>query len=323
MEFHADLRAQALDGKIPPDYAGANELRFLLRGRAHQGYTFRHSPQVKSRCVSRQRIMRGTTVADTERRVTTLCEQPVRAPLPHIGDMQVEALYRPARVGGDFFDFVLAGASRFVFLFLDVAGKRQETLPIAAALQTHFRAAVPELFGAEPVNEADGIVKLASRVNHVLLEAAGGVRCSPGFLACYDAELGTLTYINAGHIPALVRQSLDVSALDANCLPFGLFSHLTYEAQFSVLPPGASLLLVSKGVVEARAGHEEFGLERIQQWLTTAPAQSAAELCRAVLDQAEAFAQERWDEKLFNHFRRNGDRRHGNDLTAIAFVRRA
>src|SRR5947199_8313200 len=62
------------------------------------------------------------------------------------------ALYRAARVGGDFFDFELLHG-RLVFLLIDIAGKRDEALDIAAAVQETFHATAAELVRPAALNE--------------------------------------------------------------------------------------------------------------------------------------------------------------------------
>ena len=61
---------------------------------------------------------------------------------------------------------------------------------------------------------------------------------------------GIVCYFNAGHTPGLVRDRSGCSELPATELPLGLFSHVACEAPMVALEPGATLLLVSRGVVE-------------------------------------------------------------------------
>ncbi len=208
---------------------------------------------------------------------------------PEMHSAEVAALYRAARTGGDFFDFVLAGP-RLLILLLDIAGERDEALDIAAAAQDAFRGGA-DLLLADDVNEAVALTQLVLDINRAILQAAGGVRCAPAFLGCYNQSLGTLFYINAGHTPALLREDGEVATLEASGLPLGLFSHAVHEAQMSVLGAGAALLVVSRGLVEARAGGEEFGLERVNQVLVGATITSSQQLCRDVLDAVKLFVE--------------------------------
>ncbi|MGH9603478.1 MAG: PP2C family protein-serine/threonine phosphatase, partial [Terriglobales bacterium] len=186
--------------------------------------------------------------------------QPVRATIPEINGASVAAEYRPVRVGGDFYDFVQISPTRLVLVLLDIAGKREPAMDVAAAVQDAFRAKAAELFAPLDCNHSVALDLLFIEMNRALRAASGGVRYCPGFLASYEAELGTLYYVNAGHHPGLIRDSSGVTSLSSTGLPLGLFHHATHEAQVSVITPGASFMLVSKGFVEAKSRKQEFGM---------------------------------------------------------------
>ena len=237
-------------------------------------------------------------------------ERPLRQPaptlLPTVPAVGLAALYHGARMGGDFYDFAVTQCGRLVFLLLDIAGKRGQALDIAATVQERFREKTPELFRGEDVNQSDALSELSVQINRAILKAAEGVRHAPAFLGCYDPKLGTLTYVNAGHTPALLKDAEGVTQLKANGLPLGLFSHATHEPGFSVVQPGAVLLLVSKGLVESRSGSKEFGLERVIEVLEARGFRDAQELCAAALGAVETFTRNAAPE---------------NDVTALALMR--
>jgi len=232
--------------------------------------------------------------------------QPEPPEPPLIAGAEIGAAYSGVRMGGDFFDFVLVN-SRLVFLMLDVSGLRDSAQNIAAIVQDHFRSVVPKRFAATELNEATAIVELSLSLNRTVLEAADGICATSAFLGCYDLELGTVCYSNAGHVPGLVRDHTGMSQLPATGLPLGLFSHATHDATMTVLEPGAVLLLVSRGVVEARCQGNEFGVEGVSATLEHLNAPSAHRLCVAMLDSVERFM--------------CAPPTH-NDVTALALVRR-
>jgi serine phosphatase RsbU (regulator of sigma subunit) len=211
-------------------------------------------------------------------------------------------------MGGDFYEFVPTGPSRVVFTLFDIAGKRDQALDIAAAAQDFLRQKVPALFSPENINENERISQFAIELNRQIMAAAGGVHCSPAFVGSYDEEIGILTYCNAGHTPGLLRDSTGMASLNATGLPLGLFTHSTYEAQVSVLQPGAALLLVSRGLLESKCKDEEFGLERLKEIMQTVELNTAQELCNRVLRAAQQFA---------------GAALEQNDVTAISLLRDA
>ena len=251
--------------------------------------------------------------------------RPLRDPFPQIENIHVGAAYRGARVGGDFFDFVRCGDARLLLLLFDIAGKRDEALDIAAAVQDVFRGAA-DLFAEPTLNEAVALSHLVLDLNRAILAAAGGVRCSPGFIACYNDALGTLCYINAGHTPALVRDSSGIFHLEPNGLPLGLFSHATHDASMCVLEPGATLLLVSRGLAEVKAGRDEFGIARARQYLQQANGVDPQQLCRDLIENVRGFVENGGRGGLLskvarNNFRSQEDPMAKNDITSVALAR--
>src|SRR5205085_8850122 len=170
--------------------------------------------------------------------------KPAPTVMPTLERSNVAALYRAARFGGDFFDFK-AVQRHLVFVMMDIAGRRDEALDIAAAAQETFHEEAGKLFGDCCVNEPEALSLLTVAVNRQIMETAEGVRCAPAFVGCYDEAIGTLFYVNAGHTPALLRDEDGVTLLEANGLPFGLFTHATHDGQPCVLRPGAAVLLAS------------------------------------------------------------------------------
>jgi serine phosphatase RsbU (regulator of sigma subunit) len=164
------------------------------------------------------------------------------------------------------------------------------------------------LFAEEDVNEADAMIQLCLRLNRTILDAEGGVRSCPAFAGCYNEELGTVCYFNAGHIPGLLRDSTGIAELTATGLPLGLFSHATCDAPMAALEPGAALLLVSRGILEGKRKGEEFGLQRVKDSLQRATTESAKELCVTVLESVQRFMR-----TPPTH----------NDVTALSLVRAA
>jgi len=234
--------------------------------------------------------------------------QPARATIPEIVGASVAAEYRPVRVGGDFYDFVQLSPTRIVLVLLDIAGKREPAMDVAAAVQDAFRAKATELFTPVDVNHTVALDLLFIEMNRALRTASGGVRYCPGFIASYEAEVGTLYYVNAGHHPGLIRDAGGITLLESTGLPLGLFHHATHEAQVSVLTPGASFALVSKGFVEAKSRKQEFGMERLRETYAVLQFRDAKELCGGLFEALKKFT---------------GSGIPANDMTAVAMMRNA
>jgi len=213
----------------------------------------------------------------------------IQADVPELRGANVAAVYYGRRMGGDFYDFLRVSPKRVLFGLLDVAGSQEECRPIIAAAQKDFRALGMKLFAEEDINETEAMTEICLQLNRTILEAAGGVHSCPAFAGCYDEELGTVCYFNAGHTPGLVKDSTGVTELPATGLPLGLFSHSTCDSSAVVLEPGAVLMLVSRGIVEAKCGGVEWGLESVKSELSRYPGETAKELSKSILDQLQEF----------------------------------
>ena len=243
--------------------------------------------------------------------------------LPATPGLNASALYRGSRIGGDYYDFFPISDTRMLFLLTDVAGKREEAMHIAAAMQDALRERAPLLLSEVDANVAESITELLLELNRTVMQAAGGVRPAPTFLGCLDEQFGLMHYVNAGHTPAFIKTATEVTQLDSTGLPLGLFSLLTHDAQVSVAPPGSAIVLVSKGVVETSAGRHEFGLERVRETLENETFASAQDLCRTLLERVVKFAEQ--PSAFGPQFSIHGFRgsQETNDLTVVCLMRAA
>ena len=155
-------------------------------------------------------------------------------------------------------------------------GLRADTREILIAVQKTFRTLAPKLFAGEDFNETTAMIELCNQMNLTILR--GGLRSCPAFLGCYNEDLGTVCYANAGHTPGLLRDYTGITLLEATGLPLGLFSHTMQSAATCHLVPGSALLVVSRGIIEAEyieadrieSDHEgaEFGLDGVKAKLS-------------------------------------------------------
>ena len=242
---------------------------------------------------------------------------PLPTALPPLQELDLHARYYSSRTGGDFFDAVAAGP-HVVFLLTDIAGVRADAHTIASAAQDVFRRRVPQLFTTEVINMMDTLAILAHEINQSIYEASGGSRLAPTFLGCYNLPLGLLAYINSGGQPAIFRDSDGTRVLGHVTMPLGLFTHLTFEPAIQAFEPGARMLLVTKGILEAQRGREQFGVERATAVLENIPNGSAFDLCGIVLEDAHEFRKPPWYSPARLPFVKSQP---VEDLTAVALVR--
>ncbi len=212
------------------------------------------------------------------------------AMLPHAiyesATLEAFGLTRPANtVGGDFYDILPLLDGRIVITLGDVAGKGSPAALLMALLLAMFRTLIDEgLEGAD----------LAGRLNVQVSRHAPASRFITLFLATCDPVTGRLVYVNAGHMPPLMRRRDGTfETLAGGGVALGMFEGTTYEAHETTLGPGDTLVLYSDGVTEAEDHQgrpfEEAGLQQVVDLHGEA---SPRELSQIILRVVEAHAQE-------------------------------
>jgi serine phosphatase RsbU (regulator of sigma subunit) len=120
--------------------------------------------------------------------------------------------------------------------------------------------------------------KILESLNRVLVGSDSFTTCQ----AAWFGANGELVLSNAGHLPPYLN-SQEITLPGG--LPLGVLADNTYEDVRLYLHPGDRILLMSDGVVEARAGSGElFGFDRVHNLSN----QSAF----YIADAAKAFGQE-------------------------------
>jgi len=228
------------------------------------------------------------TVFNNDRDLAS-AKDPLPASIPNLQDGQLAALYYGQRCSGDFYDFVRVNRDCVLFGLFDIAGGLHETRSIMCQVQNAFRTLGIELLQTPGGNVAESMIELWIRLNHTVMKAANGVHSCPAFFGCYNEDVSTFSYVNAGHTPGLCRDGKQIRELEATALPLGLFSHSIPDSSVVFLAPGNAVLLVSKGIVEARRRGEEYGIERTKAYFAETGFESAHETCVGILGRVRQF----------------------------------
>jgi sigma-B regulation protein RsbU (phosphoserine phosphatase) len=135
---------------------------------------------------------------------------------------------------------------------------------------------------------------LVARLNRQICRHSPGSRFITLFYAVYTPGTGSLTYVNAGQNPPLLRRAdASIERLDGTGIALGMFEGSSYTARETRVGPGDMLVLYSDGVTEAEdpAGQpfEETGLERV---VAAYGDQPPSDLARAILRAVEAHAKD-------------------------------
>ena len=208
---------------------------------------------------------------------------------PAIPGLEIAFSTRPANtVAGDYYDVFLRGGtgpgeSNWVFAMADVAGK---SIP-AALLMATIQASLKTL-AATPSSLAD----LASRMNrYACSNSQDGRRFTTAFLAEYDPATRTLTYVNAGHNPPIVRrQSGALERLEEGGIPLGILEKAPYTAGAVTLQSGDWLVVFTDGVVEAEnINGDEYGEERLMFMVHTGAKLTPGQLLQSLTADLDRF----------------------------------
>ncbi|MEO8430541.1 MAG: SpoIIE family protein phosphatase [Acidobacteriota bacterium] len=195
---------------------------------------------------------------------------------PEVAGYELWGSNVPSRqVSGDYFDFKPRPDGKIYCAIADVCGKGVGPALLMASLQASFHAWADELV---PVSEMTG------RLSEAISRRTGPDRFITFFLLLFDPATSEIEYTNAGHNQGLViRKSGEIEELPSHGLPLALFPGRPYGSSRISLAPDDLFCLYTDGVTEAAdpAG-EEFGLDRLKQFLGTQVGTGPAEIDEAL-----------------------------------------
>jgi len=177
-------------------------------------------------------------------------------------------------VGGDCFDVVELSGGRHGFFVGDVAGKGIAASLLATLLQgVFYTTAALDI----------PIAEVTKRVNQFLCERSSEDRYATLFYGILDPA-GNLEYINAGHVPPLVRRaSGELTELSSSNFPVGMFQEADFNSERVSLAAGDYLVIYSDGVSEARNLRDDmFEQERLSALMKDFSGSSVEQLAEAI-----------------------------------------
>jgi sigma-B regulation protein RsbU (phosphoserine phosphatase) len=208
---------------------------------------------------------------------------------PQVPGVEIAFATRPANtVAGDYYDAFPRSTSdaappAFLFSVADVAGK---SIP-AALLMAGFQASLKAL-SATPAP----LPALVDGMNrYVCTNSQEGRRFITAFLSEFLPQSRTLTYINAGHNPPILRRASGaIDRLHVGGLPLGVQPDAQYQSATVTLQPGDWLVIFTDGLVEATNGRdEEYGEQRVISVLNSAYSETAERLISRIMVDLDIF----------------------------------
>lgn len=224
---------------------------------------------------------------------------------PSIPGLDIAAVNLPAAdVSGDFYDFLSVGEGRHLLAVGDVAGHGVPAALTMSATMMAIELSLRSLNtnGHQPAS-GEVLGGLAREVDQFLTKRIGGESFVTAFFALYDERDASLVTLDLGHGYALSYIAASGKAMPPRWagvpqlpLMVSQYRPATEETQAVLEPwplriePGDTLVIYTDGLVEARKGKEEYGVQRLRQKVAELGTQPAAEIMAGVLDDVRAFA---------------------------------
>jgi Stage II sporulation protein E (SpoIIE) len=176
--------------------------------------------------------------------------------LPEIPGLSMSARYIPAsdqaEIGGDFYEAV-TWQDKLLIAIGDVQGHSLHAATVMGEIRHALRAFAIE---GHPPLAITGLVNDVLQTYHPNVIAT---LC----LAVLDPVTGELELFNCGHIPALIVEGDAATYFGQGGLMLGLPVHQAHVER-TVLPPGATVLLLTDGLVEDRRYFLDETMEKLR-----------------------------------------------------------
>lgn len=205
--------------------------------------------------------------------------------LPEVEGVDIAGISVPSRqVGGDYYDVFSLPGDLYGIAIADVAGKGTAAALLMAGLQSALYAIAPSM--GRKAGEA------VRSLNTVMCRRMPDDKFITFFYAVLDPSRGTLDYCCAGHDPPILMNGKgSVSRLDQGGLVLGIHGEAAYTTSRVEFMEDHRLLLFTDGVTESmkKDTEEEFGTERLAEFMTSRDDLNSAGLLQDLLDRLESF----------------------------------
>jgi sigma-B regulation protein RsbU (phosphoserine phosphatase) len=142
------------------------------------------------------------------------------------------------------------------------------------------------------IDEAKTILDLVSRIDRHLRRYAATRKFLTLFFGIFEPDSGLLTYVSAGHNPALLLgRSGILTQLASTGVPVGMFPDASWRQETVTLRPRDLLCVYTDGLTDAvNSAEEEFGLDRLSSLVARGDEMPLQALCDRMLADVADFA---------------------------------
>ncbi|MFC4128685.1 SpoIIE family protein phosphatase [Nocardia rhizosphaerae] len=195
--------------------------------------------------------------------------------LPPRFSVHYEPALPPLEIGGDWYDVVPLRDGTIGVVVGDCVGRGLSAAVVMGQLRTAARALL--LRGAGPAQLLAELDAVAARIP--------GAMCTTVCAAVLDPARGMVRYSNAGHMPPILAPPGGPGRIleGGRAVPLATFDTPRRPEATTALPPGATLVLFTDGLVEQRGYDIEEGFGKIAEVLSETGAALPRDVADAVL----------------------------------------
>ncbi len=206
-------------------------------------------------------------------------------PFPEHDEFDLYAVMHPAKeVGGDFYDFFMIGEDRLAVVVADVSGKG-----VPAALFMVITKVLIKNYtqmGMEPA-------EVFTTANRLLCDGNDAGLFVTAWMGILEITNGTLTYVNAGHNPPLIKKADGEFEYIRERGGFVLagMDDVKYRQSTRTLKPGERLFLYTDGVTETTDTRQQlYGEKRLQDFLNSHSSCDTEKMLKELQTDLQGFA---------------------------------
>ncbi|MFF8833402.1 SpoIIE family protein phosphatase [Streptomyces sp. NPDC015131] len=225
--------------------------------------------------------VRRAGLFEHEHRLAVRLQRSLLPRLPEVPGLDIAGCYAPGthmvHVGGDWYDVHPLGPQTVGLTIGDVAGHGIAEATAMAQISTVLRS-ISRRHGDRPP-------AVMAELNDFLGTYHEGLMATACY-ATYDRAARTLRYTRAGHPPPLlIREDGTTEYLMAGLAPpLGPVPFDRYPEAEVAVPPGATLVFYTDGLIERRGESLDVGLDRLARTAAAAPGLDALGTGELLLD---------------------------------------
>ena len=211
---------------------------------------------------------------------------PQRPPEENHFDIAGSSLYCD-ETGGDYYDYIelpCLGTDTHAIVVGDVSGHGISSALLMAGVRAYLRGRVTQAgSAAQIINDVNRLVSADTRETYQFMTL---------FFLVMEARIGRITWVRAGHDPALLYSPNEdhFEKLEGQGIPLGVEESWQYREYARTVRTGQILVLTTDGILETHNKNGEmFGRDRVKEIVRRYAGLGAEGIRLAVIDAVTAF----------------------------------